>query len=57
MNRIESDDDFKKFIEENREKILTKAVNIEDLPSDDEWIQDNIWDEIYEKEVVGSGAV
>lgn len=31
------------------EKIAEIAVNIEDLPSDDEWILDDGWDEIYER--------
>lgn len=31
------------------EKIAEIDVNIEDLPSDDEWILDDGWDEIYER--------
>lgn len=31
------------------EKIAEIAVNIEDLPPDDEWILDDGWDEIYER--------
>lgn len=31
------------------EKIAEMAVNIEDLPPDDEWILDDGWDEIYER--------
>lgn len=31
------------------EKIAEIAVNIEDLPLDDEWILDDGWDEIYER--------
>lgn len=44
MKTIESIKDFKEFLKTNHDKLLDKAVRIEDLPIDDEWIQDNIWD-------------
>ena len=45
-------DEFKAFLEENRETLINNAIDISDLPEDDEWIQDDIWDEIYEREVL-----
>lgn len=38
---------FKKFLSVNRDELLQRAVNIEELHADDECIQDNDWDEIY----------
>lgn len=52
MKKIENIQDFKKFLNGNRDKLISKAVKIENLPPDDEWIQDDSWDEIYKKEVL-----
>lgn len=44
MQTIERDEiiqDFKKFLSVNRDKLLQRSVNIEEVPTDDEW------DEIY----------
>ena len=47
MEKISSVEDFKKFLEDNREKIQAEAVNADDITLDDEWMQDDVWDEIY----------
>ena len=47
MDRTEQIRDFKNFINNNREKIQNMAVAIEELPNDDAWIADSIWDEVY----------
>lgn len=52
---IRNVDDFKAFLDANREQILKNVVKIEDLPEDDEWFQEDEWDEIYEQEVLKSG--
>ena len=52
MDKIETVEDFKKFLSNNRVKLLNFAVNIKDLPSDDDWIQDDEWDEVYKQEVI-----
>ena len=57
MKKIETAQDFKLFLRDNGDKLLEHAIRIEDLPSDDEWIQDDVWDEIYEKEVPENGKV
>lgn len=57
MNKIETVQDFKMFLKENREKLLEKAVKIEDLPSDDEWLNDTSWDKVYVKGVVRNGKI
>lgn len=57
MDRAECINDFKKFLNSNREKLLEKAIAIEDLPKDDAWLNDNIWDEVYKQEVIKNGSV
>lgn len=57
MERIETIQDFKVFINSNKKKLLEKAVKIEDLPPDDEWINDTAWDEIYAKEDARNGKL
>jgi len=57
MDKIETVEDFKKFLSSNREKLLNFAINIKDLPSDDDWIQDDEWDEVYKQEVIKNGKV
>ena len=47
MNREKTIKDLKNFLDENREKLLNIAIDINDLPYDNEWINDNEWDEIY----------
>lgn len=57
MNREKTIKDFKSFLDENREKLLAIAIDINDLPYDDEWINDNEWDEIYKQEKLKNGKV
>ena len=52
MPQIKTIEDYKMFVSENRDKFIDNIVDIADLPEDDEWIQDDIWDEIYEREVL-----
>ena len=49
MTKIETVEDFKEYLKDNREKLLKNAVRIEDLPADDEWVNDDAWDEIYKE--------
>lgn len=48
---IETVDDFKTFMEANREKMWSRARKAKDIPYDDEWMQDNVWDELYKEDV------
>lgn len=57
MDRVEHIRDFKNFLNSNRDKLMDMAVSIENLPADDDWIQDGEWDEIYEKEGLKDGKV
>ena len=57
MEKIETVQQFKRFLDNNRDKLLEHAIKVEELPPDDEWIQDNVWDEVYEQEVVRNGKV
>ena len=52
MNRAEMIQDFKEYFKENQEDFLNRAVNIEDLPADDDWVLDDEWDEVYDREVL-----
>ena len=49
MEKIKSVEDFKKFLEENKELVLSSAVNANEITIDDEWMQETKWDEIYQK--------
>ena len=51
MDREEIIKDFKSFLNTNRENLRDVTIEIKDLPTDDEWIQDDEWDEIYKQEV------
>ena len=50
MEKIETIQDFKHFLNSNRDNLLEHAIKVEALPSDDEWIRDDDWDEIYKQE-------
>lgn len=47
MGKIETVQDYKNFLKENKDNVLEKAVKIENLPPDDEWANDISWDEIF----------
>lgn len=55
--KIETVEDFREFLKNNRNKLISHAIKVEKLPPDDEWIKDDSWDEVYEKEVRGNGKI
>jgi len=57
MDKIKTVEDFKKFLNNNRDKLLDLAVNIKDLPPEGEWIQDDEWDKVYKNEVITNGKI
>lgn len=57
MSKIESVQDFREFLKENRDKLLEKAVKIENLLPDDEWLNDSSWDKVYAKGVAQNGKI
>ena len=57
IERDETIQEFKKFLRVNNDELLQRAVNIEELPVDDDWIQDDDWDEIYKQEVESNGKI
>ena len=57
MKKIEAVQQFKRVLDSNRDQLLERAIKVEELPPDDEWIQDNSWDEIYKQEEVRNGKV
>lgn len=44
MEMVKDINDFKRFIELNRDKLYANDITL-----DDEWMLDNQWDEIYNK--------
>ncbi len=50
MNSTDTVAKFKKFFMENQDKFIEHSINLRDIPNDDDWIQDDVWDEIYERE-------
>ena len=49
MEKVETIQDFKRFLSANRDKLLEHSVRAEELPPEDEWIQDDEWDMIYKQ--------
>lgn len=49
MRKIMNVDLFKRFLKENKNKLSDLTVKIEEIPSDDPWILDDGWDDIYER--------
>jgi hypothetical protein len=49
METVKSIDDFKRFIELNRDMLYAIAEKADDITLDDEWMQENQWDEIYKQ--------
>ena len=51
MNTIKTIQDYKEFLSNNRDKLCQYAVRVEELSSEDEWLQEDEWDEIYKRSV------
>lgn len=49
METVKDVNDFKRFIELNKDKLYANAENANDIALDDEWMLDNQWDEIYKQ--------
>lgn len=49
MEAVKNINDFKRFVELNREKLYANAENADDIVLDDEWMQEDQWDEIYKQ--------
>ena len=46
MESTKSINDFKQFLEINREKMYSNAERAEDISVNDEWMQEDEWNEI-----------
>lgn len=57
MEPIRSLEDFKAFVSKNKELIRNNTTNADDIPIDDEWMQEDEWDEDYKLGVANNGAV
>ncbi len=57
MKSVQSVKDFKQFLNINREKVFAHVIEAGKLPINDEWMQEDQWDEIYEQEMKKNGEV
>lgn len=57
MEAVKNVNDFKKFIELNREQLYANAVKAKDISANDEWMQEDQWDEIYKQEANQDGKL
>ncbi len=57
MNVIKSVQDFKEFLKKNHDLLYLNAAKADDITEDDEWMQEDEWDKIYQKEVIGDGKI
>ena len=57
MEAIKDINDFKRFLEMNRDRLYTNAENAGDISLDDEWMQEDQWDEIYKQGEKRDGKV
>lgn len=57
MGKIETVQDFKNFLKDHKDKLLEKTVKIENLPPDDEWMNDSTWDKVYAKGAAQNGKI
>lgn len=49
MEAVKDINDFKRFIELNRDKLYANAENADDIVIEDEWMKEDQWDEIYKQ--------
>ena len=57
MESVKCVNDFKKFLQDNRERLYAIAENANDISIDDEWMQENQWDEMYRQKEKQDGKV
>lgn len=57
MNAIKDVHDFKMFLRNNRERIYENAINASDISSQDEWMKESKWDDIYRNEERKNGKL
>lgn len=49
--------EYKKFLEENRKKLYSSSIPASEIKPDDEWMQEDVWDKIYQKDVKKNGKI
>ncbi len=57
MKTIKNTEDFQIFLREHGPEIRKKSVRLQDLSEDDEWVQENEWDKIYNRTVKDHGKI
>lgn len=50
MQREIGVEDFKKFMKLNRERMYKNAEKADEISVNDEWMKEDLWDEIYREE-------
>lgn len=50
MIRMDLIRDFRSFLTENHKKIIEDSVKVDELLDSDDWLSDDEWDEVYQKE-------
>lgn len=57
MKSIKSVEEFKKYMQDNSDLVRENIISADEITIDDEWMKDDVWDEIYQKEVVNNGKI
>ena len=57
MESIKNIHDFRMFLKLNQDKIYKNTVNASDISSQDEWMKEDQWDEIYKEEEKKIGKI
>jgi hypothetical protein len=56
MKTIKNTKDFKLFLREHESEIRKKSIRLQEISEDDEWVQENEWDTIYNRTVTALHA-
>lgn len=57
MNAETTLDKFKKFMKDNKQHLYESVIDASEIRSDDEWMKEDIWDKIYQKEEITMKAM
>ena len=49
--------EYKKFLEGNRKELYSSSISASEIKPDDEWMQEDEWDKIYQKDVKKNGKI
>lgn len=49
MDTAKTIKEFETFLENNRKELCDASTDASKIPPDDEWLQEDTWDDIYQK--------